>query len=240
MVIIRQKDAELMPLLIEDISNNLTGIFFHGVVSVTYLTFLDKTNKSKAILHAKLTDKKAKLRITLLVPTLLIEQHESNLIANVGVSIKDFKIIPKHKYDCGDCEKTICLNSLSSVENICHICAEYRFFPNTTIANLSHKEKCLSHGHNVAIAISITQTTTKYVLEIKRNNGEHDKAIIRFVLFKSFIVTKFIEIKNKLRIHRSLYFNARGKIIHCLLYDFHVLFYKCCTCNRFKYMINLF
>ena len=94
-----------MPLLIEDIDNNKIGRIFHGVVLVTYWTFLDKENKSKATLCVDLTYKKSEMTITLLVPTLLIEQHESKLIANAYVSIRDFKIILKHKYDSGDCEK---------------------------------------------------------------------------------------------------------------------------------------
>lgn len=58
------------------------------------------------------------MAITLFVSTSLIEQHESKLIVNVGVSIKDFEIISKHKYDSGDCHKTICLNNFSNIENI--------------------------------------------------------------------------------------------------------------------------
>lgn len=125
MLMTRQKEVESMPLLIEDINNNITGNIFHVVVLVTYRTFLYKTNRSKEIFRADVTYKKVEMTITLLVPTSLIEQHESNIISNVGVPTKYFEIIPKRKYDSGDCEKTICLNSFISIEKLCPVCAWY-------------------------------------------------------------------------------------------------------------------
>jgi len=125
MLMTRKKEIESMPLLIEYVSNNITGIIFHGVVLVTYLNLLEKQNNTKAILYTNLTDKKVEMTITLLVPTQVIEQNEAKLITNVGVFIRNFEIILKHKYNSDYCEKTISLNSFSIVENICFVCIKY-------------------------------------------------------------------------------------------------------------------
>lgn len=124
MLITRQKNIEPNPLLIEDINNNIRGNIFHVIVLVTYRTFLDKENTTKVIHCADLTNKKPEMTITLLVPTQLFKLHEVKLIANDSVSIRDFEIIPKHKYENGDCEKTICRDDFSIVEYIFHVCTE--------------------------------------------------------------------------------------------------------------------
>lgn len=88
---------------------------------VTFQTFLDKQNKINLILHAYLKDKKVEMTITLVFPTPFYEYHEEKLIANVSVSIINSEIIPKHKYDSADYEKTITLNSYDIVERVCLI-----------------------------------------------------------------------------------------------------------------------
>lgn len=57
------------------------------------------------MLHAGLRDKEVEMKITLLVPTQFIEQHEGKLIAKSDASIIKFEIIPKLKYNSGDYEK---------------------------------------------------------------------------------------------------------------------------------------
>lgn len=60
MLMTRKKKIESMPLLIKNINNTITRKIFHGIVLVTYRTYLDKRENSKAIFNANLIDSKAK------------------------------------------------------------------------------------------------------------------------------------------------------------------------------------
>lgn len=153
---------------------------------------MDKENKTRPILCVDFADKKEEMTLTSLLPTQLIEQHEGKLIANVEVSITNFEIIPKHKYDSGDYEKTISLTNSNIVEKGCLVSAECRFSPNMMIANLSHNQDLFPIGTISAISISATQTRMQYALEIKDDNVDEDRAIINLGSFECFNDNKLL------------------------------------------------
>ena len=104
---------------------------------VVYSTYLDKENKTRSIMHADMTDKKALMTDTLTIPTQLVQKHAKKIFPGNGISITNFNIFPKTIYDRGDCDRIISLNETSIVEKIPAICSEYRFGPDATIIQLA-------------------------------------------------------------------------------------------------------
>jgi hypothetical protein len=100
---------------------------------VVYNTYLDKANRSHRILHADMTDGHGMMTVTLIFPAHLIQRHGKNILPGSGISITNFKILPKTNYDRGDCDHIISLDEYSLVETLSLICKEYNFILDTTI-----------------------------------------------------------------------------------------------------------
>ena len=66
------------------------------------------------------------------------------------------------------------------------------------------------------------------------------KVIIHLFVFTPPKNPIFIEIKNKLHMHRFSYPNVQGKNHYLFIIQFSCIVYKGCICKRFKYTINLF
>jgi hypothetical protein len=109
---------------------------------VVYNTYLDKENRSHKILHADMTDENGMMTVTLIFPAHLIERHEKNILPGSGISITNFKILPKSNYDRGDCDHIISLDESSVVETLSPICKEYNFIPDTTIKQFAKIQTC--------------------------------------------------------------------------------------------------
>jgi len=100
---------------------------------VVYNTYLDKVNRLNKILRADMTDENDMMTVTLTVSTHLIERHEKNIVPGAGISIENFKILPKSGYDRGDCDHVISILESSFMETVSPMCKEYNFIPDTTI-----------------------------------------------------------------------------------------------------------
>jgi hypothetical protein len=56
-------------LSIEGLNNRQTGQVFIRDIMFVYITYLEKENKTKSIMHADMTDKEALMIVTLIIPT---------------------------------------------------------------------------------------------------------------------------------------------------------------------------
>ena len=82
-------------LSIEDLNNRRTGQVFVGDIMVVYSTYLDKENKTRSIMHADMTDKEGMMKVTLTIPTQLVQKHAEKILSGNGISITNFNILPK-------------------------------------------------------------------------------------------------------------------------------------------------
>jgi hypothetical protein len=71
---------------------------------VIYSTYLDKENKTRSIMCADMTNMEAMMKVTQTIPTQLVQRHAKKILPINGISIKNFNILPKIVYDCGDCD----------------------------------------------------------------------------------------------------------------------------------------
>jgi hypothetical protein len=124
-------------LPIEGLNERQTGQLFVRDIMVVYTTYLDKANKSRFIMHADMTDKDAMMTVTLIVPPQLVQKHAKKIFPCNGISITNFKVLPKTIYDRGDCDRIILFNETSIVEKIPSICSKYRFLLDLTIRQLA-------------------------------------------------------------------------------------------------------
>jgi hypothetical protein len=104
---------------------------------VMYSTYLDKENKTRCIVCVDMKNKESMMKITLAIPTQLVQKHAEKILLGNGISITNFNILSKIVYDHGDCDRIISLNETSIVEKILVICSEYCFIPDTTINQLA-------------------------------------------------------------------------------------------------------
>jgi hypothetical protein len=100
---------------------------------VVYNTYLDKANKSHKILHANMTDANGMMTFTLIFHAHIIERHEKNIDPGAGISITNFKIIPKSGYDHGGCDRIILILESIIAETVSPTCKEYNFIQDTII-----------------------------------------------------------------------------------------------------------
>jgi hypothetical protein len=75
---------------------------FIGDIMVDYSTYLDKTNQTRSIMHADMTDKEAMMTLTLAIPPQLVQKHAEKILPGNGIFITNFNILPKTLYDRGD------------------------------------------------------------------------------------------------------------------------------------------
>jgi hypothetical protein len=164
---------------IEDLNSRRTGQIFVGDIMAVYNTYLDKTNKSRRILRADMTDEKGIMTITLIVPTHLIRKHEQKILPGNGLSITHFKILPKTNYDRGDCDRIISLDEFSVVETIVVVCKEYNFIPDTTIKQFTESTTPYPIGAIGVVVTVAKKVGMQYILHIKDGNSENDKATVQ-------------------------------------------------------------
>jgi hypothetical protein len=120
-----------------------TGEVFIGDVMVVYNTYLDKVNRSCKILRVDMTDENGMMTVTLTVPAHLIERHEQKIIPGAGISITNFKILPKTGYERGDCDRVISLLESSVIETMPPTCKEYNFIQTQQLNNLQIIHTCI-------------------------------------------------------------------------------------------------
>ena len=97
-------------LSIEGLNICQTRQVFFGDIMVVYRTYLDKSNKTKSIMCADMTDKEALMTVTLIIPTQLVHKHAEKIFLGNGISITNFNIFSKTIYDSGYCDRIISLN----------------------------------------------------------------------------------------------------------------------------------
>jgi hypothetical protein len=136
-IVTRSRVVTPKVLSIEGLNNCRTGKVFIRDIMVIYNTYLDKENKTRSIMCADMTDMEAMMKVTLTIPTQLVQRHAEKILPSNGISIKNFNILPKIVYDYGDCDRIISLNETSIVEKILVVCSEYCFVPDTTINQIS-------------------------------------------------------------------------------------------------------
>jgi hypothetical protein len=150
---------------------------------VVYNTYLDKVNKSRKILRADMTDENGMMTVTLTVPAHLIQRHEEKILPGSGISITNFKILPKTNYDRGDCDRVISLDESSLVETLSPICKEYTFIPDTTIRQFADNMDVYPIGAIRAVVTLARKVGLQYTLHIKDGNTDNDKATVRPPMF---------------------------------------------------------
>jgi hypothetical protein len=126
-----------------------------------------------------MTDDKGMMIITLIVPTHLIQKHEQKILPGNGLSIAHFNFFPKTNYDRGDCDHIISLDEFSVVETIIVVCKEYNFIPDTTIKQFAKNTTSYPIGTIGAVVTVAKKVGMQYILHIKDDNSENDKATIQ-------------------------------------------------------------
>jgi hypothetical protein len=81
-------------LSIEGLNNCRTGKMFIRDIMVIYSTYLDKENKTRSIMCADMTDTEAMMKVTLTIPTQLVQRHAEKILLGNGISIKNFNNAP--------------------------------------------------------------------------------------------------------------------------------------------------
>jgi hypothetical protein len=150
---------------------------------VVYNTYLDKVNKSRKILRADMTDENGMMTVTLTVPAHLIQRHEEKILLGSGISITNFKILPKTNYDRGDCDRVISLDESSLVETLSPICKEYSFIPDTSIKQFADNMDMYPIGAIGAVVTLARKVGLQYTLHIKDGNIDNDKATVQPPMF---------------------------------------------------------
>jgi hypothetical protein len=158
-------------------------------VMVVYITYLDKVNKSHKILRVDMTDENGMMTVTLIVPEHLIQRHEQKILPGSGISITNFKILPKTNYDRGDCDRIISLDEFSIVETLSPICKEYTFIPDTTIRQFVDKMDVYPTGAIGVVVTLARKVGLQYTLHIKDGNTDNDKAMVRPPMFTPLSLT---------------------------------------------------
>ena len=100
---------------------------------IVYNTYLDKENRSHRILCADMTNEYGMMIVTVIFLAHLIKTHGKNILPGSGISITNFKIIPKSNYDRGDCNHIISLDESNLIEALSLVCKEHNFIPDTKI-----------------------------------------------------------------------------------------------------------
>jgi hypothetical protein len=150
---------------------------------VVYNTYLDKVNKSRKILRADMTDENGMMTVTLTVLAHLIQRHEEKILPGSGISIANFKILPKTNYDRGDCDRVISLDESSLIETLSPICKEYNFIPDTTIRQFADNMDVYPIGAIRVVVTLARKVGLQYTLHIKDGNTDNDKATVRPPMF---------------------------------------------------------
>jgi hypothetical protein len=174
-------------LSIEGLNNCQTRQVFVGDIMVVYITYLDKENKSRSIMHANMTEKDTMMTVTLTVPPQLVQKHAKNILLCNGVSITYFNILPKTVYDCGDCDQIISLNEKSIVEKIYAIFSEYHFVPDSTISQLA-QSTTIYPIRTIGVVVTLSRKFgSQHILHIKYGESDNDKAMVPLFIF-SFVL----------------------------------------------------
>jgi hypothetical protein len=154
---------------------------------VVYNTYLDKANRTHKILCADMTDANGMMTITLTVPAHLIERHEQKIVPKAGISITNFKILPKSGYDHGDCDRVISIVESSVIETVSPTCKEYNFIPDTTIKQFASNTNMYPINTIGVVMTLARKVGSQYNLHIKYGNTEDDKATICFSIVNCFL-----------------------------------------------------
>jgi hypothetical protein len=154
---------------------------------VIYSTYLHKTNKTRSIMCADMTDKDVVMIVTLTIPTQLVQKHAKKILLGNGISITNFNIFPKIVYDRGDCDRIISLNETSIVEKIPAICSEYHFIPDTTISQLA-QSKGIYPIRTIGATVTLARKlSSQHILLIKDGELDNDKEMVPFSI-SSFVL----------------------------------------------------
>jgi len=100
------------------------------------------------------------------------------------------------------------LDRETNIENTTPICQKYKFIPNISIKRLLEATKLYALGTIGAIVIAAKRLETQYTLEIKDDNSENNKAVVRVFPCKHLDYKKIISLT-------SIFYRKR-KINMCL------------------------
>jgi len=153
---------------------------------VVYNTYLDKENRTHKILCVDMKDANGMMTITLIFPAHLIEKHEQKIIPRDGISITNFKIIPKRGYDRGDFDCVISILESSVIETVSPMWKEYNFIPNTTIKQFASNTHMSPIGIIGVVVTLDRKFGSQYNLHIKYGNTEDDKVMVCFSIVNFF------------------------------------------------------
>ena len=174
-------------LSIEGLNFRQTGQLFIGDIMVMYNTYLDKENKSRCIMRAYMKNNESMMTVTLTIPTQLVQKHAKKILSGNGISIKNFNILPKTVYDCGDCDRIISLNETNIVEKVPMVFSEYHFVPDTTISQIAESNDFYPIGTIGAVVTLVRKVGSQHILHIKDGDSDNDKAMVPFSI-PSFVL----------------------------------------------------
>lgn len=165
------------------------GNIFQGDVIVKYKAILDKTNKTREVLRADLTDTKGEMTITLNVTADLVAHYEDKIIPGSGLSISNFQIAPRTDYDRGDCDCILVLTKSSIVEIIPRLCIDYKFIPSTAIKQLLASTEQYATGTIGVLVTRAKKIGLQYIVDVQDGDSEFDKAQVHFSRFHILVLT---------------------------------------------------